>query len=490
MNLVRPQPFHSRLLAACAGELVNKGSVVAAFVWIARTLDPAVYGQVEWALSVTMAFLLVADAGMALSATAEVAARPDEAPVFVAQVGWLRLALAVPVYLLLLVAAWVKGGAAGAALAIYGLVLFVQPLFLQYFFDGSLQTRWTAVGNAVRGSTFLASVLLLVHSESQPSAVAVAEVLGASALAACHLVVLRRIFKLSIRIGEGRHGLSSLFAGTWRVGVSDVTWGVQTYAGLIYLGYMAAAQETAWHSSSLRLLLAIHTGVWLYLTTLLPNLARLARDPAGWKRVVEQSVRLTGWIGCSIALVGVLAAPTILTTVFGPPFVAAVSPFRAMIWVVPVAWLSGHIRYSLIAARHPEHEYRARLVGAGTTIVLTLILAPTLNSTGTALALLGGTIANAVAAWVLMRGVLPEGEYGKSMAASSLCCLAYLAVGLLATPTVGEVPATLVAGALMITTAAVAERHRIRDLAHVVLGGGGGADQPEAAVGSQARVRP
>lgn len=472
----------------CAGELLNKGSVVAGFIWIARTIDPGAYGQVEWALSVTMACLLVADAGLAITATAEIAAKPDEAPVFVARVGWLRLALAVPVYLLLLAAAWLKGGAAGFALAIYGLILFVQPLFLQYFFDGSLQTRWTAVGSAVRGSTFLVTVLLLVHAGSQPSAVAIAEVLGASALAACNLVVARGVFKLIPRIEEGRHGLSSLVARTWRVGASDVTWGIQNYAGLIFLGYTATAQETAWHSSSLRLLLAIHTGVWLYLTTLLPNLARLAHDPAGWKRVVEQSVRLTGWVGCGIALVGVLAAPTILTTVFGPPFVAAVWPFRAMIWVVPVAWLSGHIRYSLIAARHPEHEYRARLVGAGTTIVLTLILAPSLKSTGTALALLAGTIANAVAAWVLMRGVLPDGEYGKGMAASSLCCFACLVFGLLATPAIGEVAAALAAGTLMITTAAVAERHRIRDLAHVVLGGG--TQRPEKTVGSEAGVRP
>ena len=484
---MRPQPFHSRLLAICIGELLNKAAVVAAFVWIARTIDPGLYGQVEWALSVTMAALLVADAGLTTSATAVVAADSDEAPTFVARVAWLRLTLAVPAYALLLVAAWLKGGAAGSALAVYGAILFLQPFFLQYFFDGSLQTRWTAAGNALRGSTFLVLVLLLVRARSQPAAVATAEVLGASALALCNFIVARRVFKLSPRLADGRHGLWPLFQRTWRVGASDVTWGIQAYSGLILLGYMATAQETAWHSSSLRLLLAIHTGVWLYLFTLLPNLTRLAHDPAGWKRMVEQSVRLTGWVGCGIALVGTLAARTILTTLFGPPFVAAVSPFRAMIWVVPVAWLSGHIRYSLIVARHPELEYRAKLVGAGTTIVLTLALVPGLKSTGSALALLGGTVANALAAWVLMRGVLPAGKYARSMAASILCCLVCLMVGFSATPAVGEAPAALMAGTLMMATAIVAERHRLRDLVRVVIGG---AEQPETAVRSQAGARP
>jgi O-antigen/teichoic acid export membrane protein len=485
---VPPQPFHSRLLAVSAGELLNKVAVAAAFVWLARTIDPSVYGQIEWALSVTMTFLLVADAGLSTSATAEVASRPDQAAVVVARVGWLRLGLAVPAYLLLLLTAWAKGGAAGSALAIYGLVLFLQPLYLQYLFDGLLQTRWTALGNALRGATFLVSVLLLVGARSQASAVAIAEVLGASTLAACNLVVVRRIFKLPIRFEEGRHGLSALLARTWRVGASDVTWGVQTYAGLIYLGYMASPQDTAWHSSSLRLLLTIHTGVWLYLTTLLPNLARLAHDPAGWKRVVEQSLRLTGWVGLSIALVGVLAAPTILTTVFGPPFVAATVPFRVLIWVVPVSWMSGHIRYSLIAARHPEYEYRARLVGAGTTIVLTLILAPSLKSSGTALALLCGIIANAVAAWALMRRVMADYEYAKSMATSSVSCLGCLLFGFLAIPVVGEVRATLAASALMVVTAVFVERHRVRDLAYAVLGGR--ADRQEGTVSSKTGTGP
>jgi O-antigen/teichoic acid export membrane protein len=393
----------------------------------------------------------------------------------------------VPTYLLVLLAAWVKGGVAGSALAIYGLILFVQPLFLQYVFDGLLQTRWTAVANAVRGTTFLASVLLLVHAGSRPSAVAMAEVMGACALAICNLIVFAQVFKLRIRVEDGRHGLAPLFRRTWPVGASDVTWGVQTYTGLIVLGYIATPQETAWHSSSLRLLLAVHTGVWLYLSTLLPNLARLSHDPAEWKRVVEQSVRLTGWIGCGMALVGVLAAPAILTTVFGPPFIAAVSPFRAMIWVVPIAWLGGHIRYSLIAARHPEREFQARLVGAVTTIVLTLVLAPTLKSTGTALALLGGAAANAVAAWVLMRGVLPDGEYGKSMATSSLCCVACLLVGLVATPAVGEIPAALLAGSLMAMTAVVVERQHVRDLFKLVLSG---ADSTDTAISSEAGARP
>src|SRR5690349_1556589 len=113
-----------------AGELVNKVFVIAAFVWLAHTLDPAVYGDVEWALSLTMVFLLAADAGLTTWASARVAAEPQHAASLVAEVGALRLLLAAPAYLLLLVVATTYGGRAGTALAIYGLVLFFAPFFL------------------------------------------------------------------------------------------------------------------------------------------------------------------------------------------------------------------------------------------------------------------------------------------------------------------------------------------------------------------------
>ena len=468
---MQPQSFSSRLVAIFAGELVSRGCVVAAFVWIARTLDPGTYGEVEWALSLTMVFSLFADAGLSTWALAQIAARPDRAPTLVAQVGRLRLKLAVPTYALLLATAWTRAGAPGSALAIYGLVLFLSPLSLQYLFDGLLQTRWTAGGSVVRGATFLASVLLLVDRGSRPSAVAFAEVLAALALAMCHLLVLRRVFRLPVRIRHGGHDSFALLARSWRIGASDVAWGVHAYAGLIFLGYASTPPETAWHSASLRLLLALHAGVWLYLSTLLPTLARLSHDnPQAWRRVVEQSLRITGWAGCGAALVGVIGADTILTTVFGPPFTAAVPAFRAMIWVVPVSWMGGHIRYSLIAAQHPEREYRARLVGTATTIVLTLIFVPVYRSAGAAGALLGGTIANAVAAWAHARSVLPDCAYGSSLAPSSLCCLGCVAVGILLTPTIGEQPATVISSALFVAAALVLERERAPDLVRALAG--------------------
>jgi O-antigen/teichoic acid export membrane protein len=467
---VPSQRFVSRLAAVFGGELINKGSVVVAFMWLARTIEPAAYGQIEWALSVTMVLILFADAGLSTWAAAQVASDPAQTPHLIAQIGWLRLCLALASYSLVVVIAALYGGPAGSAVAITGLVLWLTPFFLQYVFNGLLRTGWAALGNAVRGLTFLLVVVSTVHAGASPAQVAIAEVLGATALALCNVVVLRTVFKLHVPVRAGIHGLGSILARSWRIGATELTWGVHWYAGLILLGYVATSTDAAWHSASLRLVMALHTGVWLYLYVLLPNLARVVtRDPDAWRELVGESLRLTSWAGAAIAVVGTLGAEPILTLIFGAPFVAAVPGFRAAVWVVPVAWMSGHIRYSLIAAQQQHLDYRAGLVGAATTIAVTLALAPSFGSAGSGIALLVGTIANAVAAWALAQAVLPGFAYLRQAGMSSAACIVCLGVGLVAGPALGQARATVLAGGLFALLAVLAERRTVEKFGQMLI---------------------
>lgn len=472
-----PQSFPSRLVAIFTGELVNKGSVTAAYIFLAHTLGPAAFGQIEWALSILSVALLVADGGLGVWCVAQVAARPEAAGPLVAHVARLRLAIAVPVYGVLAALAWSRGGPAGTTLAVYGFVLLLTPLFLQHAFDGLFLTRWTAMANALRGATFLLAVVWLVNPQSPPWWVALAEVLGAAVTGAFCVVVLRSVLRLSVPVLGELRGTSAVLSGAWRVGAGDVAWGVYSYGGLIFLGWAARPLDAAWQAAALRLLMSIHTGVWLYLSTLLPTLARLLRDDTvGWRRTVEASLHLAGWIGGGVAVIGTLAAAPILTTLFGAPFEAAVPAFRAMIWVVPISWISGHLRYSLIAAQHPEREFQARLVAATTTMALTLAMVPRFRSAGAAVALLGGSLAHWAAAAHLARGVLPVCAVGRSLAAPIGGCVVCLALGFAAVRVVGVVPATLLAGGVMAAWALAAERDRARQLVRAVTGWRGGMD--------------
>jgi O-antigen/teichoic acid export membrane protein len=464
-DLMQTRSFRHRLVALVLGELVNKACVAAAFVWLARAVDQSVYGQVEWAVSVMMLFTLAADAGLSTWAAAQVAARPETAGALIGGVARLRLAMAVPAYAALLVVAALYGGRAGAALAVYGIGLFLTPLFLQYLYNGLHQVRWTAIGSAARGAMFAAIVLLFARANSTPMLAAIAEVVSAATMVLVHVIVLRTVVRVPVTFGGEPYRVLSLLRRSWTVSAAELTWGIHWYAGLILLGVLATPTDAAWQSAGLRLILAVHTGVWLYFTVLLPSLARLiATDVDAWRRLVGTSLRVTAWAGCGFALVGTLGARLVIDLVFGDRFGPGVPVFRAMVWVIPIAWMSGHIRYSLIAAEHSRKDYQAALVGAGTTVALTLLLLPALHSLGAGLALVGGTLANAIAALWLARPVLPAFPLRESLASSAAWCVAAVTLGLLLARFAGDVQATVAAGLIFGTAAIVSERETAKSL--------------------------
>lgn len=345
--------------------------------------------------------------------------------------------------------------------------------------------HWSAIGNAARGAVFAALVIAFARPDSTPLLAAIAETVGAAIMVAIYVAAMHTVLHQPVRYGEHGFGVSSLLRQSWTVCASELTWGVHWYAGVILLGVMATSIDTAWQSASLRLILAIHTGVWMYLSVLLPNLARLlATDQHGWARLVERSLRVSGWASLGMAMVGTLGASVVIDTVFGSRFGPSAAIFRVMIWVIPVAWASGHLRYSLIAAKHPRREFHASLVGAGSTIAFTLLLIPRFGGLGAGIALVGGTVANAIAAWVLARRTLPDFALGRSLAMPAVWCAIAIAVGVALSPVVGPIEATAAAAGLFGTAALIAERETAKSL----LRSFGGAALMKASSNADART--
>ena len=460
-----PRAFLVRVAAMGVGELVAKVAVTLAFVRLARVLEPSAYGQAEWALSWLMVGWIAADAGLGTWAASQLGARPEQAPHLAAQVGRVRLRLSAFVALLLVLVSRASAPDAGAALGVYALALLLTPWIVPYLFNGLLRSEWAGLASAARGVVFALATVVLAAPGAKAVSVARAEVLGAVAAALCCVLAARYALGIRLPLGGARVDARSLLARSWPIGASELTWGALWYAGLLLLGYVATAEDTAWYGAALRLVMALHTLVFLYLYVLLPTLSHaLAADPALWRVTLERSVRLTTWGGGLIALVGTLGARPILAAVFGPAFEAATPLLRILVWVVPVSWASGHLRYSFIASNQPSYDSRAALVGAAAALVLSLALAPALRSRGAALGLLGGVVANALAAGWFAHRVLPHVRAAASAMPATVVTAVCLVLGAILVPLAGDMLATLSAAALLMATALVIERHQWRPL--------------------------
>jgi O-antigen/teichoic acid export membrane protein len=154
-------------------------------------------------------------------------------------------------------------------------------------------------------------------------------------------------------------------------------------------------EQVAWVAASVRIVLALHTFVFLYFFNLLPNLAReLAGGLNGWRDVMSRSIATSVWPAALVAVGGTLIAPVMMPLVFGAPYVSAVRPFQIAIWMIPLAWFSGHFRFSLIAAGQQRWEFAVSAATGLVTVAAGLLLGRAYGAVGAAAALVAGGLAN------------------------------------------------------------------------------------------------
>jgi O-antigen/teichoic acid export membrane protein len=130
------------------------------------------------------------------------------------------------------------------------------------------------------------------------------------------------------------------------------------------------------------------------------------------------------WAGCMIALGGTFLAPLIVSTTYGANYGAAVLPFQIAIWMIPIAWFSGHFRFSLIAAGHQNLEFLACAAGGLTTIVAAFFLVRTNGANGATAALVAGGAVNMVLAGYAMFKVIGPIRLTPAVAPVASCAVA------------------------------------------------------------------
>lgn len=438
---------------------------MAAFAFLAqRVLSPADYGTVELALSITVFFVLGVESGMGLYGARIVATAPHRLPSLVAHTMLLRVLLGLPAFALILAVSAHYAFAGLGILAVNGIAVLLTPFLTGWVFQGLRQMQWVAMGTALRNFTFVAIVLLFIRAGADIRLVAVAEVSGIAVLALFNSYFLYRRLHVHPDWRQAFGGAARLFRDVWFMGLSDFTWACLWYSPALIVGWLGLGMDgVAWVASSVRIVISLHTFVFLYFFNMLPNLAKeLATDLDGWRDLVQRSMATSIWPGCLIALGGTLIAPILMPLIYGPAYAAAIRPFQLIVWMIPVAWFSGHFRFSLIAAGHQRWEFAAAAGAALVTVSVSGLLAHFYGSSGAAAGLLIGGVANLALALVASErriGAVPIlAVVAPALAATAFC----LAFGLILTGLIGPFPATCAACAVFVAIASRQDNELMR----------------------------
>lgn len=359
------------LVSLVGAEAFSKLVTFAAFAYLARICGPSGFGIIEWSGSVLMCAGLIIDQGFSAYGAREIARQPTRTGELVAEIVTLRFVLAAASFAAIVTVAllFVRDPSVAKLLLAYGLSLWALPLILTWVFQGHDRMNIVAVTQIIRQSIFAAVVLVLVRAADDVVIVGFAEVAGVTSAAIFSVWMYKRFVKTGRRLRPTLSG--RLIREGVPIGISQMFWVTRMFGATLILGLIATAEDTGYFAGAMRILIALHTFVWLYYFNLLPSISRSWTAGRGeFTALIGNSMR-TVILGCiGVAAVWIVAAPTVMVLFYGQSFASGGNALRWMAGVWVAAAISGHFRFGLIAAGLQRQEMFTSALGAVVALVL------------------------------------------------------------------------------------------------------------------------
>ena len=359
-----------------------------AMLVVARRVGASMYGVIGVATAIVLYLNRVVDGGIELGLGVREVARDSRLDHFLPSILTARiLVAAVVVVLVTLVGLVFLPQPDGMTLAVMALTLLAV--------GGGV--RWVHIGLHRSGSAALAMLagqavaavlmIALVHGPGDvvrvPALLLVGEGLTAIALlwwlgpAARRLPVeIRRDVIRPLLPRAGALVLSALL-------------GIVIYnADFIFLRVFRGAAAVGYYNAAYTLVTFFLNVGTAYSLSLLPSLTRLSAVRGEQRRLYESAMAHVFTAGLPVALGGALLAGPIIALLYGPAYSAGSTPFRLLIWCIPLCLLRDVPLMALQAAGREGKILRVTILAAGLNLGLNFLLIPRWGITGAAVATL------------------------------------------------------------------------------------------------------
>ena len=386
-------PFRN-ILRLSVGDFVAKALHFLAFVHLARVLGVANYGVLEFAISVTTYFLLLADGGLELWATRE-AAQGADIQQLVARIVPLRCLLCVGSFgvLFLLLPAFPSYPSLRTILVLFGLTLFAQAANLKWVFMGREQMTRVAVGLMVAQIVFAVAVFVVVRGPAGVVWVPVLRLAGDVATAVYFGYLYVRVngkTGLTSQKGTGGFTLRGASSVLWPALILGASHGLALVSynfDSVLMGFMLGDRAVGWYNAAYKPVTAVLAMPVTYFLGLFPVLSRtFSESHQEFQEMVARSLRTMSILAVPVGVGGTFLAKPIIDALFGPAYANSVPAFQVLSWSAALVMLRGTYRQALNAAGRSTLDLRCAGVSTALNLCLNLLLIPHYGIVGAATA--------------------------------------------------------------------------------------------------------
>jgi len=311
-------------------------------IYLARVLGPDSFGKINFAMAFLVFVNLLANLGMPLWGTKEIAADQSKIASIAANIVSLRLVLSVAGFIVLIGISLVlnKSSDINPLLLLYGLGLFPMALYLDWVFQGIERMEIIGVGRIVTALANIGLILLLVRGPQQllwiPVINALAGLLGAILLL---IVFLRQRVGLALRIN--RQACRMIIRQSLPLGISMILIQIIYYLDTILLGFMRTKAEVGIYNAAYKIVLFAIMGGAFYFDAIFPVMAHYYKtSQSAIQRLLSYSARLVAVLAIPMGIAGTLLARPVLQLFYGSRYEEGTVVLQILIWVAVLIYFN------------------------------------------------------------------------------------------------------------------------------------------------------
>jgi O-antigen/teichoic acid export membrane protein len=374
-------------------------------IYVVRRLGAEHFGQYSTVVAYVAIFAIFTDWGMSPYAVREMAKDYDKVSWLLPNIVAVRVILSLIITVIAPLSALWSGKESDMVLGI----LIASGGLILYAFQGPLDSALTARERLDYTSTFMLinqlvfwglGVLLLINGMGFIGLI-IASLTGVA------MVALLSGLTLS-KLGVGRlvlsvHRWPRLFLDALPFGVSSISYVFMQRFDTVLMSFVLTDAAVGWYNVpwtliNMILLIAQSIAIAMY-----PSMVRShTEDPESLPQVVCQSIKYLLIVCLPIAVGGTVLADRIVITLYGESFANSIPVLQVILWALPSLFLLellGRVASTLHLERPAA---RVNVINAIITVMLNVILVPTVGILGAALALLSGRTIRLAQYWKLI----------------------------------------------------------------------------------------
>lgn len=374
-------------------------------VYVVRRLGDVHFGQYSAVIAYVAIFAIFTDWGMSPYAVREMAQDRSKTPWLLPSIVAIRVALSLIITIIAPLSALWLGKESGVVLGI----LIASAGLLLYAFQGPLDSvltarerlDYTSIFALVNQLVFWGLGVLLLINGMGFIGLLIASLAGVAVTA---LLSGWTLFKMGIgRLILSVRRCPQLFLAALPFGVSGISCVFMERFDTVLMSFVLTDAAVGWYNVpwtliNMILLIAQSIAIAMY-----PSMVRCHTENAGsLPQIIWQAIKYLLIVCLPVVVGGTVLADRIIITIYEDPFANSIPVLQVILWALPSLFLLellGRVSSTLHLERLTA---RINMINAVVTVVLNLILVPTMGILGAALALVGGRTIRLVQYWRLI----------------------------------------------------------------------------------------